>query len=132
MPIHKFSTTKESTAATKQVQVSNVSSSKDTENVGSKQTTSLYGEAGSIIEDETLSFTKRVTNSDGTEKFYLRKSGKKLFNPRINSVSDTTSSKNKNPKWKFKEVSQKAFDYYMDFLNTGNDYGFKQAQMDVN
>ncbi len=89
-----------------------------------------YTKDGSKIDSEITAIAKEIEYSSGAKYFILINRKNKLFNPIIDK-KESKSSKGGGSLLEFnmKEVDQKVFDKYIEFLKTKNTYLLSQSEL---
>lgn len=84
----------------------------------------VFGELGKEVDDENSENAYcKITNVDNTQRFYVKKGfDGKLLNPKglYEEMEHKRKRKEEYRRWKYKEVPEKSFNYYMSYLQTGN------------
>ena len=84
-------------------------------------------------EDRPTAYAKRTKTQAGRFKYYVKQGDRaKLANP-IGMYAETLKAKPKEgrPSWKFREVSLKVFNKYVQFLKTKNTAWLIQAEREM-
>lgn len=79
-------------------------------------------------ENEKKAYAMKVILNNGTEKYYVKYSGGKIFNP-VDPMNPAVRSRvNGYDSFKFRKVSHEVFDLYMKFLKTRNESYYLNAE----
>jgi len=91
-----------------------------------KTTTKYIGLKG-IETTEDQSMAKYVTSSDGSKRFYIKYGRSEILDP-YQIDSSYAGSRRQNNVYKFKKVTEEAFDNYKKYLETKNRIFFTKAR----
>lgn len=88
-----------------------------------------YDSDGKILEEESSAVAKETKYTKGSKFYILTSRRSKLFNPISDKINQKAKGKGGLPEFTMKEVDQKTFNRYLEFLKSKQTYILRQAEL---